>query len=98
MKYTLLLITLITLGCNPPEEPCVTYYNPDSTDGYTLKITSTQSGIISQEFVEAEWEDVVKDTTTGSYNTLVRIGQKFERDKAKKKEQERIVFEKWLNE
>lgn len=98
MKYTLLLITLITLSCNPPEEPSVTFYNHDSTDGYILKIVSTQDGIISQEWEEAEWENVVKDTTTGSYNTLVRIGQKFERDKAKKKEQERIAFENWLNE
>lgn len=65
MKYLLLLITLITLSCNPPEEPVVTFYNHNSTDGYILKIVSTQDGIISQEFEEAEWEvEPVTDMTT----------------------------------
>lgn len=64
MKNLLLLITLITLSCNPPEEPAVTYYNHDSTDGQILKIVSTQSGIISQEFEEAEWEVEPTDMTT----------------------------------
>ena len=65
MKYLLLLITLIILSCNPPEEPAVTYYNHDSTDGQILKIISTQGGIISQEFEEAEWEvEPVTDMTT----------------------------------
>mgnify|MGYP003405357093 FL=1 len=65
MKYLLLLITLITLSCNPLEEPVVTFYNHNSTDGYILKIVSTQDGIISQEFKEAEWEvEPVTDMTT----------------------------------
>lgn len=65
MKYLLLLITLITLSCNPPEEPVVTFYNHNSTDGYILKIVSTQDGIISQEFEVAEWEvEPVADMTT----------------------------------
>jgi hypothetical protein len=64
MKNLLLLITLITLGCIPQKEPVVTYYNHDSTDGYILKIVSTQEGIISQEFEKAKWEvKPVTDTT-----------------------------------
>ena len=50
MKNLLLLITLITLSCNSPEEAVVTYYNHNPTDGQILKIVSTQEGIISQEF------------------------------------------------
>lgn len=63
MKNLLLLITLITLSCNPPEEPAVTYYNHDSKDGQILKIVSTQEGIISQEFKDAEWEVERTDMT-----------------------------------
>lgn len=98
MKHLLILITLLTLGCNPPSEPSITYYNHDSTDGQITKIISDEHGIVSQEQVEAEWEEVVKDTTTGRYNTLVRIVEKMNRDKAKKAEAERIAFENWLNE
>ena len=96
MKILLLLITLITLSCNQPE-PSVTFYNADSTDGYILKIISDESGIISQELENAEWENVIVDTTS-KYNTLVRISEKLERDVVKKKEAEKAAFENWLNE
>ena len=99
MKNLLLLITLITLSCNPPEEPIITYYNHDSTDGQITKIVSDEHGIISQEQVEAEWEDVPEvSTEMSSYETLDKIGEKMNRDKAKKAEAERIAFENWLNE
>lgn len=96
MKNLLLLITLITLSCNQPE-PFVTFYNADSTDGYILKIISDESGIISQELEDAEWENVTVDTTS-KYITLVRISEKLERDVSKRKEDEKEAFENWLNE
>lgn len=68
------LLLLITLSCNPPEEPAVTYYNHDSTDGQILKIVSTQSGIISQEFEEAEWEvEPVMTTSQSDYEKLCNL-------------------------
>lgn len=96
MKNLLPLMTLITLSCNPPSEPSVTYYNHDSTDGVILKIVSDDNGIISQDYEEAEWEKV--SVVKSSYDALNKIGKKMERDKAKKAEAERIAFENWLNE
>ena len=92
MKNLLLLITLITLSCNSPSESSVTYYNHDSTDGIILKIVSDDNGIISQDYEEAEWEEV--PVVKSSYNALNKIGEKMSRDKAKKAEAERIAFEK----
>lgn len=77
MKNLLLLITLITLSCNPPSEPSVTYYNHDSTDGWVTKIVSDDSGVISQEQVEADWETVPKiNIGMSNYEILVELGEK----------------------